>query len=189
MNKIEELESEIKRTQSINNQGKINISTYNICIENTDELIKKNDEKIAEKQKELEVLKKQSKKRWRAEKGGKYFYVDSYGNVTIGIECKIVDNSYHYNSGNYYETQQQAERAKFETLFLQKLEDFARENNSDFISQYLAVNIERNNIIHCYVGNLDCIDKFINVKFDKETAQKALKLFKDELERYFLRED
>jgi len=195
MNKVEELEKEIKSLQNENvrrlEQIKIN-EDYNLTACNA---INRNNNLIREKRKELEELQKQSKKRWRADKGELYWIVDSYGNIYSEFERRSSRDDYLYRSGNYYKTQQQAERAKFEMLFLQKLKDFALENNQGEIDwkcesqfkYYVDADIKYQELQVCTV----CTTKSYELVYftSREIAYNAINTFRSDFERLYLRED
>jgi hypothetical protein len=190
MNKIEELEMVIKFRESENHDKTIDIQDYTKRIDKLSKVIEINVELIAQFKAQLEELKKASKKRWRAEYNEGYWSINYLGKVGRIIELHEDCDDYKYNSGNYYRTEQQAERAKFEMLFLQKLKDFALENNESEAKNVFACSLNGHNIYCLYVSNINLtLEKIINIPFDCISSEKALELFKDELKRYFLRED
>jgi len=56
-------------------------------------------------------IRKVEPKRWRAEYGVEYFYVDSYGAASPHIERNTAGDSVRYEVGNYYERKLDALRA------------------------------------------------------------------------------
>jgi len=58
-----------------------------------------------------ELLEKKGGKPWRAEKGKKYYYVSSNGNIDYGYESGDV-HDYYYITGNYFKTREEAEAYK-----------------------------------------------------------------------------
>ncbi len=55
---------------------------------------------------------KQSFKRWRAENGGEYFFVDSCGFVESGYDSNHTAENYRHLTGNYFQTREEAESHK-----------------------------------------------------------------------------
>jgi hypothetical protein len=68
-------------------------------------------------------------KRWRAEEGNKYYYLDNIGEYHRRIEEGHRTDDYHYSSGNYFQTQQEAIDYKRRTLIRQQIADIALELN------------------------------------------------------------
>lgn len=50
------------------------------------------------------------KKRWRAEKGGQYFYIDTFGEISSDTEYDLSEDSESYEFGNYFRTIAEAEK-------------------------------------------------------------------------------
>lgn len=77
---------------------------------NTDSLIndkmKERLENIVEKINE----KYGTPKRWRAEKGGQYFYIDTFGEISSDTEYDLSEDSESYEFGNYFRTIAEAEK-------------------------------------------------------------------------------
>jgi hypothetical protein len=51
-------------------------------------------------------------KPWRAEKGGKYYYVDNIGNLYVKADDGDHIDKQHYNTFNYHQTKSEAEHYK-----------------------------------------------------------------------------
>ncbi|MBF4806546.1 MAG: hypothetical protein HXM47_08140 [Pseudoleptotrichia goodfellowii] len=68
--------------------------------------IKKRLENIVEKINE----KYGTPKRWRAEKGGQYFYIDEFGEISSDTEYDLSEDSESYEFGNYFRTIAEAEK-------------------------------------------------------------------------------
>ena len=56
----------------------------------------------------LEILELPEPKRWRAEKGDYYYYVDFYGDVQTCFEENVGCDNLMYERGNYFETEEGA---------------------------------------------------------------------------------
>jgi hypothetical protein len=54
---------------------------------------------------------------WRAEKGGEFFYVNSWGGISHANDDYGCSDNYHYNSCNYFKTAVDAENSKFYKVF------------------------------------------------------------------------
>lgn len=97
------------------------------------------DEKIKELEEKLEEIKKENKKskkekdntfkRWRAENGGTYYYIDYNGDILIDTETFDETSDFCYLIGNYFKTKEQAEISKQNRLTYQQLKDIALKLN------------------------------------------------------------
>lgn len=100
---------------------------------NIDEKIKELEEKQEEILKEIEELKKEKEKentfkRWRAEKNReKYFLMDinKAGRIDSYIDEYSIYEDFFYSIGNYFKTQEEANRYKQNLITYQKLKDIA----------------------------------------------------------------
>lgn len=63
-------------------------------------------------------------KRWRAEKGCNYFYINSCGSIAGSLDYYLPDNNKIYHFGNYFQTEQQAEAAA------EKIKELLKQINS-----------------------------------------------------------
>lgn len=64
---------------------------------------------------EYDMVKKEvRKKRWRAEKGGQYFYVSTSLIVCVSSDLYCLQGNVHYNIGNYFRTREEAEEVAAE---------------------------------------------------------------------------
>lgn len=48
---------------------------------------------------------------WRAKEGGRYFFIDSMGDTCSSTEVNHKTDDYRYLTGNYYQTEAEAEKA------------------------------------------------------------------------------
>lgn len=85
-----------------------------------DELKALYDEKIKQSTEKEE----RNKKRWRAEIGGDYWYIDAFGAIYAVTDERNSANDYHYNIGNYFKTAEQAEEYKKKLLLQQAYKDW-----------------------------------------------------------------
>ena len=162
----------------------------------------KNKEELLNKLKQLEEnfntqvtdIKKQieecDKKVFKPIKSGEKYYsisikgkIGSYSFCNDDFDKEIID------FGNYFKTQEEAERKRFEIRLHRKLELFALENNDTEID--LNIHSEKYIISYRINGNI-FVDKVYSFKdlgqvyfTSKEIAEKALETFKNDLIRYF----
>jgi hypothetical protein len=66
--------------------------------------------KVKELNLELERIKEEKRKLWRAEYDEKYYCIRPTGAIDTGYEFGNVSNKYHHEFGNYYRTKELAEQ-------------------------------------------------------------------------------
>ena len=162
----------------------------------------KNKEELLNKLKQLEEnfntqvtdIKKQikecDKKVFKPNKFSKKYYtistkgkIGSYSFCNDDFDKEIID------FGNYFKTQEEAERKRFEIRLHRQLELFALENNDteidwDIHSEKYVINYNKDKGI--FIDRVYTLKIFGQVYFtSKEIAEKALESFKDDLVRYF----
>lgn len=91
---------------------------YNKMAHNGIEQLTKLKQQLADLQAELE----QVGKRWRAKYGEGYFYVTSALQITWVAECNEEFDNVHYQTGNCFKTQAEAEEYKKALLMIQEYE-------------------------------------------------------------------
>ena len=77
---------------------------------------------------QIKEIKKPKYKRWRAEKGEKYFYIGGSGNVYYQTECHDEYDDVFYAIGNYFKTEEGAEFRRQQLLYLQQYKDYLGED-------------------------------------------------------------
>ena len=162
----------------------------------------KNKEELLNKLKQLEEnfntqvtdIKKQikecDKKVFKPNKFSKKYYtistkgkIGSYSFCNDDFDKEIID------FGNYFKTQEEAERKRFEIRLHRQLELFALENNDTEIdwnihSEKYVINYSKK--MGPFIIEVYDLKDFGQVYFtSKEIAEKALETFKDDLVRYF----
>ena len=162
----------------------------------------KNKEELLNKLKQLEKdfntqvtdIKKQieecDKKVFKPNKfGEKYYTISTKGKIGSYSFCNDDFDKEIIDFGNYFKTQEEAERKRFEIRLHRQLELFALENNDTEID--LNTHSEKYIISYRIDGNI-FIDKVYSFKdlgqvyfISKEIAEKALETFKNDLIRYF----
>lgn len=68
------------------------------------------ESKVKELNLELERIKEEKRKLWRAECDEKYYYIRPTGAIDTGYEFGNASNKYHHEFGNYYRTEELAEQ-------------------------------------------------------------------------------
>ena len=143
--------------------------------------------KVADIKKQIEEC---DKKVFKPSKfGEKYYTISTKGKIGSYSFCNDDFDKEIIDFGNYFKTQEEAERKCFEIRLHRKLELFALENNDTEID--LNVHSEKYIISYRIDGNI-FIDKVYSFKdlgqvyfTSKEIAEKALETFRHELIRYF----
>lgn len=168
-------------------------------IEELENKVSKYEEEINMLKAEIAKLKKEKKpvKRWRAEKNGHYFIVDSLGDISISEELYDITDGYRYNAGQYFKTQQQAENYREKILIYQELKDLALElNNGEKIDwekynnqakYYIYFNgddecLEENDA-HFFkdIGQIYCLNEnFLDIAKQRIGEERLKKLFEEE---------
>ena len=121
--------------------------------------------------------------------GEKYYTISTKGKIGSYSFCNDDFDKEIMDFGNYFKTQEEAERKRFEIRLHRQLELFALENNDTEID--LNIHSEKYIISYRIDGNI-FIDKVYSFKdlgqvyfTSKEIAEKALETFKNDLIRYF----
>ena len=76
--------------------------TVNICNDIVKRIIQDKVEAVNEKY--------GVEKRWRANRGGDYFYIEDHCLICEDIDCNYNEDNVRYNFGNYFETEEEAEK-------------------------------------------------------------------------------
>lgn len=101
---------------------------------NESQTININLSNLSEKERKqlLELVKKGNKspkKRWRAQGGEKYYFIDSKGYIDSFKETNHAVDEHSYKVGNYFKTSKEAEFELNKRLVYQELKDYALEHN------------------------------------------------------------
>ena len=162
----------------------------------------KNKEELLNKLKQLEKdfntqvtdIKKQieecDKKVFKPNKfSEKYYTISTKGKIGSYSFCNDNFDKEIIDFGNYFKTQEEAERKRFEIRLHRQLELFALENNDTEIdwndsSEKYMINYNKDKGI--FIDRVYTLKIFGQVYFtSKEIAEKALETFKNDLIRYF----
>ena len=162
-------------------------------LEQIDELKQKIEELEKEvNSPEFEGIKKNI--RFRADYGMPYFFINNEGMVSRGIEQHRPLDDFRYNSGNYFETDEQAKDFRENILTKQALKDLALELNNgveidwDYFYQLkyyilynnrfktLSIDFDRN---HQCSSKIYCVNSnFLDIAKDRIGEEKLIKLIK-----------
>lgn len=74
---------------------------------------------------------KLNEKRWRAGKGGDYYYILSTGQTGTDRDCGFGSDNDKYNIGNYFKTREEAERTAAKIKIYMQLKELALRLNKD----------------------------------------------------------
>lgn len=110
-------------------------------IANLLEKISELEQQIATLKAEVEKEEKENKgagKRWRANRGGDYWYVSDYGITIQEEDSRSVDSTstldkYHYDTHNYFQTEKEARKYASVLETERQLKRFADEHNDNKI--------------------------------------------------------
>lgn len=81
---------------------------------------------ISEEQ--VKEIEKPKYKRWRAEKGEKYYFLSDLGEILSAIDCRDKSDNFRYETGNYSETKEVLEEKKKKLLYRQQYKDYLGED-------------------------------------------------------------
>ena len=154
------------------------------------------ENKIKELSKELNKLKENRNKRWRANKDEFYYRINGYQALDVLQETNVLFDKYQYEMGNYFATEEQAKEYLKKIKIYMQLKDLAlRLNdgekidwnntsqkkyciyyNSDFKNLY----INDYNVLK-HIGQIYCLYENFLIKAKEEIGEDNLKLlFKEE---------
>lgn len=164
-------------------------------LEQIDELKQKIEELEKEvNSPEFEGIKKNI--RFRADYSMPYFFINNEGMVSRGIEQHRPLDDFRYNSGNYFETEEQAKDFKENILTKQALKDLALELNEGveidwenyaqskfniYYNGYHFSNELKLDSADCYteIGQVYCLNTdFLTIAKDRIGEEKLIKLIK-----------
>ena len=143
--------------------------------------------KVADIKKQIEEC---DKKVFKPSKfGEKYYTISTKGKIGSYSFCNDDFDKEIIDFGNYFKTQEEAERKRFEIRLRRQLELFALEKNDTEIdwndsSEKYMINYNKDKGI--FIDRVYTLKIFGQVYFtSKEIAEKALETFKNDLIRYF----
>ena len=121
--------------------------------------------------------------------GEKYYSISTKGKIGLYSFCNDDFDKEIIDFGNYFKTQEEAERKRFEIRLHRQLELFALENNDteitwDINSEKYLINYSKD--MGIVIDKVYTLKDFGQVYFtSREIAEKALETFKNDLIRYF----
>ena len=143
--------------------------------------------KVADIKKQIEECDKKVFKPIKS--GEKYYSISTKGKIGSYSFCNDDFDKEIIDFGNYFKTQEEAERKLFEIRLHRQLELFALENNDteitwDINSEKYLINYSKD--MGIVIDKVYTLKDFGQVYFtSKEVAEKAIETFKDDLIRYF----
>lgn len=149
--------------------------------------------KCAELEKKIEELEKQkSEVRWRAKGGGKYYYCCGHEEICADRDGRYIIDTGRYNLGNYFKTEEEAEKAIEKIKIYTQLKDLAmrlnkgREidwTNANQEKYYIGCNF-KNELAYGYIyktrpiGGIYCLNSlFLDVAKQEIGEENLRKLF------------
>lgn len=141
----------------------------------------------------IEGDKNASFKRWRAEEGEGYYYLDDFGDIASkGDEYDIFDNQ-RYNIGNYFKTPKKTEFCKQQALYLQQYKDFISEDiptkddwKDDSKTKYYACYDHHDNFLDISLSIVYEIQGVIYSKSKEKIEKFIKKIGEDNFKKYIL---
>lgn len=157
------------------------------------EKLKKELEEIKNK---IEKLEKQEKKRWRAEEGNDYYFINDCGNISWSVEDNGRTDNFRHFTRNYFKTGEEAQKHldKLKTYF--ELMDLADELNNreeidwkdiDQAKYFIFYNTREEKLLKSvyfnikFSGVIYCLDEnFLEKAKERIGEERLLELFKED---------
>lgn len=142
----------------------------------------------------LELVKRSNtpaKKRWRGEEDDHYYFISDCGEILCDYEEKFDGDSYRYQSGNYFKTEEEAEFELNRRLVSQELKDYALEHNEGEIDwknseqeKWVLSYDNQIKFLGCYIRSV--LSDIGQIYFSsRKIAQEAVEAIgKDRIEKY-----
>ena len=157
-------------------------------IENLKEELKKAQESTQRIEERIKQLEKSSTKRWRAEEDEEFYYVDIDGQVDSCTDYYDEEEDDQYEIGNYFETEEEAEKVADKIKIYARLKDLARKLNDGELIDWTnkdqikyCIRMKNNTLFQDFngkyisVGQIYCLDSnFLNEAI-KEIGEYDLK--------------
>lgn len=128
---------------------------------------------------QIKEIKKPKYKRWRAEKGEKYFYIGGSGNVYYQTECHDEYDDFFYAIGNYFKTEEEAEFRKKQLLYLRRYKDYL---GDDLVTEDDWKNT--NILKYCALYNYSCKQIEIYSYYDQKFQSAIYSKSKEKIENF-----
>ena len=154
------------------------------------------ENKIKELSKELNKLKENRNKRWRANKDEFYYRINGYQALDVLQETNVIFDKYQYEMGNYFKTEEQAKEYLKKIKIYMQLKDLALRlnngekidwNNEDQIKYFIYYKYNDNEIYQDVwrtiqeLGQIYCLNEtFLNIAKNEIGEDNLKLLFKEE---------
>lgn len=112
---------------------------------------------------QVKEIEKPKWERWRAEKGGKYYFLDSSCSVVYMVDYYIEFDRKRYEVGNYFKTKEEAEFRRQQLLYLQQYKDYL---GDDLVTEDDWKNA--NILKYCALYNYSCKQIEIYLYYDQK---------------------
>lgn len=113
------------------------MAKYIIELDDDEEVRDKNEvsiltkyEWVTKKLTPYEEPEQEKPKRWRAEHNCVYYYVDDFGAPTYTNDSETAFEKWHYESGNYFKTKEEAEEYKESLIVYNELKAYAEPDDA-----------------------------------------------------------
>lgn len=151
--------------------------------------------KCTEIEKKIEELEKQeSKVRWRGKQCEKYWYISSCGTVSYTMEMNDDQDNRSYEMGNYFRTEEEAEKVAEKIKIYMQLKDLALRlnkgekidwENNNHVKWYICYKkgtvLDLDDMYTCNLqdlGQIYCLDKnFLEIAKQEISEENLRKLF------------
>ena len=160
-------------------------------IENLKNELKKAQETVAKIEENIKELENNSYKRWRQDKDEAYYYIYDSGYIYADTEYGFETDDCHYETGNYFKTEEEAQKVLEKLKIYTKLNDLALRLNkgrkidwkNECQSKYHIFKkncslFQDINSSNQHLGTIHCLDKNFLTIAEKEIGKdNLLKLF------------
>lgn len=115
------------------------------------------------KEEQVKEIEKPKYKRWRAEKGEKYYFLSDVGEILSANDCRDKSDNFLYSIGNYFKTKEETEFRGQQLLYLQQYRDFL---GDDLVTEDDWKNA--NILKYCALYNYSCKQIEIYLYYDQK---------------------
>ena len=148
----------------------------------------------ADKETIMRIIKKSKQpKRWRAERVMPYYYINDCGIVARPNEYGHPEDNFRFDTGNYFETEKQAQEYKKKLLIQQKYKDMSDVTEENWekplvgLKWYAFYVCQKERVEYSSTNGLQCEITYFSTK---EKAQEAVETIgEDNFKKYILEID
>ena len=162
--------------------------------EELEKQIKELENKKIKLQKELEIEKQRNEIEYPFEDNEEYWFVTTKGTIRADEwSNNIIDNTYYYKQGHIFKTKVEAEKESDRRELMTRFRQFRDKCNGDWIPEpekaKYYIFLQYANLRLCVFSSM-FFDAFSMFGYFKncDDAERAIKLFGDEIKRLFLEE-